>query len=408
MTENNHHIAGLIGKYLDDSLNDEERIALEEWVNASGNNRDLFAAITDRQQLRANVKRFYAYDTDRISRKISAQIPEFGMPSAPQVHRIHFLRKWGWAAAAAFLIGGSVSLWMKHNKKTQPAIVASQTMNIAPGSQGAILTLADGREVVLDSMASGVVAHQSGTSVVLSNGNLVYDGAGENTAEIQYNKMTTPKGRQFQLTLPDGTRVWLNAASSIRYPITFTGNERRVEISGEVCFDVVKDVDVPFRVTINNNKASIEVLGTLFNVNAYENENAIQTTLLNGSVRVGIPSPTHTAGVILKPGQQAVIRNAIGVHTPEEKITVLNDPEIEKIMAWKNGLFNFEGANLEEVMRQLERWYNIDVVYENGIPNIQFMGEMSRQIPLTDLLEILRRTEVDFRVEGRKLIVLNK
>lgn len=407
MNENSHYIAGLIGKYLDDSLNEEEHSVLTEWINASDNNRDLFAAITDRQQLSANVKQFYAYDTDRISRNISAQIPEFGIPATAPVHRIHFLRKWGWAAAAAFLIGGSVSLWVLH-KKTSPTVIAANTVNIAPGSQGAILTLADGRQVVLDSMTSGVVAHQSGTAVILSNGKLVYDPAGEGATDIQYNKMTTPKGRQFQVTLPDGTRVWLNAASSIRYPTAFTGKERRVEVSGEVCFEVVKDANKPFFVNINNNKAAIEVLGTLFNVNAYENERTIQTTLLDGSVKVVVPSPTHTAGVILKPGQQAMISSTIGARTPEEKITVLNDPEIEKIMAWKNGLFNFEGANLEEVMLQLERWYNIDVVYENGIPDIQFMGEMSRQIPLTDLLEILRRTEVDFRVEGRKLIVLNK
>lgn len=406
MTENNHYIASLIDKYLDNSLNVEERVALEEWINASDNNRQLFAEISDPKQLTAWLQRFYAYDGDRISRKISEQIPAFGPPRVAPVHRIHFLRKWGWAAAAALLLGGGSYYWAFHNNASQ-SLVATQQVDIPPGKQGAILTLADGREVVLDSMASGVVARQSGSAVILSNGKLVYDPASAGTTDMQYNKMTTPKGRQFQVTLPDGTKVWLNAASSIRYPTAFAGKERRVEVSGEVCFEVVKDANKPFFVNINN-KAAIEVLGTLFNVNAYDNEKSIHTTLLDGSVKVLIPSASHPAGVILKPGQQARISNTPATHTPDEKIVVVNDPDIEKIMAWKNGLFNFEGANLEEVMRQLERWYNIDVVYENGIPDIKFMGEINRQLPLADLLEILRRTEVDFRVEGRKLIVLNK
>jgi ferric-dicitrate binding protein FerR (iron transport regulator) len=398
MTENNHYIAGLIGKYLDNSLNADEKMALTEWINTSDDNRRLFAEIDDPQQLMAHLQRFYAYDTNRISRKISEQIPEFDLPVATPVHRVHFIRRWGWAAAAALLLAGSTYLLVM-NKKDQSPIIASNVTDITPGSQGAILTLADGRQVVLDSMPSGVVAQQSGTAVVLSNGKLMYDPSGEAVSDIQYNKMTTPKGRQFQMTLPDGTKVWLNAASSIRYPTVFAGKERKVDVFGEACFEVAKDANKPFLVNINN-KASIEVLGTLFNVNAYENEKTINTTLLDGSVKV-INQP---ASVILKPGQQAQINNISG----GEKIAVVNHPDLEKIMAWKNGLFNFEGANLEEVMRQLERWYNIDVVYENGIPDIQFMGEMSRQISLTDLLEILRRTEVDFRVEGRKLIVLNK
>ncbi|MGF6925253.1 transmembrane sensor [Chitinophaga sp. W2I13] len=397
MTENNHYIAGLIGKYLDNSLNADEKMALTEWINASDDNRHLFAELSDQQQLVANLQRFYAYDADRISRKISEQIPGFDQPIMRPVHRVHFIRRWGWAAAAALLLAGSAYLLVM-NKKDQSPAIASNVTDITPGSQGAILTLADGRQVVLDSLTSGVVAQQSGTSIVLSDGKLKYDPSGEAVSDIQYNKMTTPKGRQFQLTLPDGTKVWLNAASSIRYPTVFAGKERKVEIYGEACFEVAKDANKPFLVNVNN-KASIEVLGTLFNVNAYENEKTINTTLLDGSVKV-INEP---ASVILKPGQQAQISN-----TPGGKIAIVNKPDIEKIMAWKSGLFNFEGANLEEVMRQLERWYNIDVVYENGIPDIQFMGEMSRQISLTDLLEILRRTEVDFRVEGRKLIVLNK
>lgn len=402
MTENIHYIAELIGKHLENSLNADENSTLEEWINSSDSNRRLFEEINDQQQLTANLQRFYAYDSNRISRKISEHIPAFDKPVVT-VHRIHFMRKWGWAAAAVLLLGGSAYLLTVNNKQQAPVAIASNVIDIAPGKQGAILTLADGREVVLDSLGNGVIAHQSGTSVVLSNGQLVYDPARGSESGIQYNQMTTPKGRQFRVTLPDGTKVWLNAASSIRYPTAFTGNERKVEVFGEACFEVAKDASKPFFVNVNN-KAEIRVLGTLFNVNAYENEDAINTTLLDGSVKVAIPSSAYADGVLLKPGQQA----RIGINKQEGEILVVNGEDLEKTMAWKNGLFNFEGAHLEEVMRQLERWYNIDVVYENGIPDIRFLGEMSRQIALADLLEILRRTEVDFRVEGRKLIVLNK
>ena len=403
MEEKNHYIAILIGKYLDDSLDADERIALDEWIHASDNNRDLFTELNDRQQVAAHLQRFYAYDSDRIARKISEQIPAFATPPAAPVYRMPFIRRWGWAAAAVILLGGSTYLWLSH-EKTPVNSPASNLAAIAPGREGAILTLADGRQVSLDSMGNGVITHQSGAAVVMSNGKLVYDAAGENSTNIEYNKMTTPKGRQFQVTLPDGTKVWLNAASSIRYPTAFTGKERRVDVTGEVYFEIAKDANKPFFVNINN-KGTIEVLGTLFNVNAYDNEKSIHTTLLDGSVRVAVST---TNSVILKPGQQASIKQAAGMHMPEEKITVVNNPDLEKVMAWKNDLFNFEGADLGEVMRQLERWYNIDVVYENGIPDMKYMGEMSRQIPLADLLVILKKTEVDFRVEGRTLIVLNK
>jgi ferric-dicitrate binding protein FerR (iron transport regulator) len=211
--------------------------------------------------------------------------------------------------------------------------------------------------------------------------------------------MTTPKGRQFQVTLPDGTNVWLNAASSVRYPTSFTGNERRVEVTGEAYFEVVKNAAKPFIVEVNN-KAAVEVLGTSFNINAYGDERSVRATLLSGSIRVGVPFAGRKKAVVLAPGQQAEVAGT--------QITVAENQDADKILAWKNGLFNFDGADLEEVMRQLERWYNIEVVYENGIPHTRFIGEMSRQIALTDLLDILKRTEVDFRVEGRKLIVLNK
>lgn len=398
MTENNHHIAVLIGKFLDNSLSAEQLGTLEEWINASDNNRALFTELTDQQQLTNHLQRYYAYDSERIMHKIGEAIPAFGVPAVVPMRPTFFRRKWGWAAAVLLFLAGGTYYWSAH----QPHMASQSVVNhvdIQPGTQGAILTLADGRQVVLDSMNSGVVANQKGASIVLSKGELIYDPTTNDNADLEYNTMTTPKGRQFQLTLPDGTRAWLNAASSIKYPTAFSTNERRVEITGEVYFEVIKNANKPFFVSVKD-KAAIEVLGTSFNVNAYDNEQFIRTTLIDGSVRVAVPSGQDSNNLVLQPGQQARITG--------KKISLADKQDLDKVMAWKNGFFNFDGADLEEVMRQLERWYNIEVIYENGIPHTRFIGELSRQIALADLLEILKRTEVDFRVEGRKLIVLNK
>ncbi|QJB38662.1 FecR domain-containing protein [Chitinophaga oryzae] len=397
MTDKNQYIAGLIGKYLDDSLDANEEKALEAWINAADSNRALFTEMTSPEQLTRHLQQYYAYNSARISARISEQIPAFRETVTP-ARTLSPLRKWGWAAAAAVLLlaGGT---YYRYAYRQPATFVAAAPAIIEPGKQGAILTLSDGRQVVLDSLNNGVVAKQSGASIVMADGQLVYDPTVAGTAAMQYNKMTTPKGRQFRVTLPDGTNVWLNAASSLRYPTSFTGNERRVEVTGEAYFDVVKNAGKPFIVQVKD-KADIEVLGTSFNINAYENEQAIRTTLLNGGVRVGVPSTDYKKAVVLTPGQQAQIAG--------QQITVAVNQPTDKILAWKNGLFNFDGADLEEVMRQLERWYDIEVIYENGIPHTRFIGELSRQIALTDLLDILKRTEVDFRVEGRKLIVLNK
>lgn len=396
MTEKNQYIAKLIGKYLDNSLDAAEAQQLEEWISAADNNRDLFTEITSPQQLTSHLQQFYGYSPERISRKISGRIPEFAEPATP-VRPLFRIRKWGWAAAVALLLAGGTYYWLANRHHT--ALMAAKPAVIEPGRQGAVLTLADGSEIVLDSLKNGIVANQRGAAVVLGEGQLVYDPTVAGTPELQYNTMTTPKGRQFQVTLPDGTNVWLNAASSVRYPTSFTGNERRVEVTGEAYFEVVKNAAKPFIVEVNN-KAAVEVLGTSFNINAYGDERSVRATLLSGSIRVGVPFAGRKKAVVLAPGQQAEVAGT--------QITVAENQDADKILAWKNGLFNFDGADLEEVMRQLERWYNIEVVYENGIPHTRFIGEMSRQIALTDLLDILKRTEVDFRVEGRKLIVLNK
>lgn len=325
-----------------------------------------------------------------------------GMKVQAPVHRVHFLRRWGWAAAVLVLLSvGGFYLWKSGlaGSNENPGIAQTKT-DIAPGRDGAILTLADGRKIVLDSLGNGTIANQNGTEVVLNNGQLLYaDNLAGNNGQQQWNTMQTPKGRQFNVTLPDGTRVWLNAASSITFPTAFNGNERRVEITGEAYFEVAANKTKAFFVKIKD-KAEVQVLGTSFNVNGYEDEPRISTTLLEGSVRMNSNNTPTESSVMLKPGQQAQLEN-----NGSKNLTV-KQADIDKVMAWKYGAFNFEGASLQEVMRQLTRWYDIEVVYETGIPDIHFVGEMSRDISLAGVLKALEATNVHFRLENnRRLIV---
>lgn len=310
----------------------------------------------------------------------------------PTARPLHSLRRFWMAAAAIILLVGMAGIYLWNARPAVQTPGPQAVADIAPGREGAVLTLADGTQVTLDSLGNGVVTSQQGTQVVIRNGQLIYDPTGEAANGIAYNTVTTPKGRQFSLLLPDGTQVWLNAASSIRFPTLFSGRERRVEVTGEAYFEVVKNADMPFHVKVNA-QTTVEVLGTHFNVHAYKDENSIQTTLLEGSVKVG--------GVTLQPGQQA----QVSMENPAA-VEVVNNVDMHKVIAWKNGLFDFNGASLREVMKQLERWYDITVVYEKGVPDITFGGKMTKGISLNGVLIALKKSEVHFRLEGRKLIVM--
>lgn len=308
------------------------------------------------------------------------------------------IRPWrAWAAAAAvILMLGAGFFWRQaRNTPDNPGLV-KEISDIGPGGNGAVLTLANGSTLVLDSLGNGPVATQQGSQAVLQNGQLVYEPSGEETAGLSYNTMRTPNGRQFRLQLPDGTLVWLNAASSIRYPVAFSGKERRVEVSGEAYFEVKENATMPFIVEAGG-RAEIMVLGTHFNVNAYDDEPTLSATLLQGRVRV-------TAGgelVELKPGQQAQVRQG-------QRMKMVNDANLDKAVAWKNGTFNFEGSDLREIMRQLERWYDIKVVYEKDIPHTEYFGEISKRNNLQGVLKILEKSEVRFRLENNNTLVVTR
>ncbi|SFW84342.1 FecR family protein [Chitinophaga sancti] len=377
MGQTSFDIEDLLFKQLQGTLLPEEAAYLEAWKAEKPGNTDFFNQLTSPASLTKKLRTFADNDIEAARKEALSHL-------FPTRH----LYKW-WAAAAAIALLLTTGAYLFY-KQPSPTVI-TQTI-IAPGHPGAILTLANGSQVQLDTLQNGVIALQGGVRARIVNGSLHYEGKPAGTL---YNKMSTPKGRTFQLTLPDGTNIWLNSGSAVRYPIAFNGPDRKVEISGEAYFEVAADPEKPFLVSVAN-KTTLTVLGTHFNVNAYDNEQAITTTLLEGAIQV--------KNTILKPGQQALLR-------PDNQLQLLQTPDINKVMAWKNGLFDFEGASLREVMRQLERWYDIEVVFEGPVPDIRFGGKMTRGIPLNEVLEILKGFEgadFKFHMEGNKRLIISR
>lgn len=329
-----------------------------------------------------------------------------GTPVIP-IHRKPFF-KMAWtryAAAVILLFTGAYFLHWQSTKKQHIDLSSHHKIpvDIEAAKEGAILTLEDGSEIILDSLNNGLVTDQNGAEVVIKDGELSYNPKNKHAEKISYNTMSTPRGRQFQLMLPDGTKVWLNAASSLRYPTVFQGATRNVEINGEAYFEVAKNSQMPFIVKINA-ETEIKVLGTHFNVNSYDDEASINTSLLEGAVEI----KNGKNKAFLKPGQQAQVISQTAPKTGKNKkdINVVNNINLDKVMSWKNGIFDFQDADLGEVMRQLARWYDLQVVYEDGIPEMKFYGKMDRNVSLSRLLIFLQESDLHFRMEdGRKLIV---
>lgn len=317
------------------------------------------------------------------------------------VPKIHFLRKWGWAAAVLLIIGAGTFLWhqLPSNKSTSQPIVSNT--DIPAGSEKAMLTLADGSTIMLDSAVNGSLAQQGNMDVVkATDGQIEYRPVGkEGDGTVGMNTMHTPNGGEYRLVLPDGTKVWLNAASAITYPTAFTGAQRRVKIDGEVYFEVVRNSQKPFVVDVQG-KTMVEVLGTTFNINAYGDAGFIEATLLEGSVRVSAAGAGQTK--VLKPRQQArqkINMDAVG------QLTVVNEIDIEKVVAWRNGLFNFDGMPLSVVMKQFERWYDIEVKYDEKAANLVFRGELYRNLSLVKALDILQGMGIKYQLNGRVLTI---
>lgn len=306
-------------------------------------------------------------------------------------------------AAAAVIIVCLLSLsgYIFFNKKETTIGVAEGTANsnatkndVLAGSNVAVLTLADGTTVSLDDSSNGKLATQGNTVIVKLGGKLDYKASSANGAQLLFNTITTPRGGQYQIQLADGSQVWLNAASSLRFPTAFTGTERRVEVTGEAYFEVAKNKAQPFKVSIAG-KGEIEVLGTHFNVNAYDDEPRIYTTLLEGSVKLS----NNKKQVTMAPGQQAAFDD-------KPDITLSNTVDIDEVMAWKNGYFVFNNATTEMIMRQVKRWYNAEIIYEGDVKNERFAGRVPRSANASKLLQVLELTHaVRFTISDNKIIV---
>jgi len=394
---NRDRLTYLLAKYRANDVTAAEVEELSAWLQSPGS-QELFSEVVADEMGMYDGTLTPGEDARfaNMAQKAVGIDKEIEWEPVPQKGRV--VRAWVWAAASVLIILLGGIYWWKSNQRmgTSQASIQPASNIIAPGKTGAILTLADGRQIVLDSVRNGLIASQPGANVQLQNGAITYETQNEPADAMVYNTMSTPKGRQFQVTLPDGTKAWLNAGSTLRYPTRFSGSARQVEVHGEVYFEVTKNASMPFKVRVAD-KAEVQVLGTHFNINAYDNEQSINTTLLEGSVKV----KAGASELLLRPGQQAQLGKEQNAH-----LKVSKDVNIEKVMAWKNGLFNFEGATLEEVMKQLERWYNIEVVYVGQPPVTRFVGEMEMNMPLNDLLGMLSEMKVHFRIEaGRKLVV---
>jgi ferric-dicitrate binding protein FerR (iron transport regulator) len=317
--------------------------------------------------------------------------------------------------AAVVLIAAGVTIWYIYNgdhrsnrKRAEESEIAVAFPDSKPGEDKAVLTLDDGSTVLLDSTGTGLLSRQGQSNVMKERGGeLVYEEADHvnpvaGTGKTFFNTVNVPRGGQFRVVLPDGSKVWLNAASSLRFPTVFAGASREVFVTGEAYFEIAPLAAKPFYAKVEG--MSVEVLGTSFNINAYKDEKIIRTTLLDGKVRVR----ADQAAAVMQPGQQAVMAMR-GVDAlngkKKESIKLLDKANIGQVMAWKNGEFYLDNTDIAALMRQIGRWYAIDVEFEGGMPSGHITGKVPRSTALPKILRMLKLSGVHFRVEEKKIIV---
>jgi transmembrane sensor len=401
-------IRQLILLYLREELSIAERQELEVWLEADPRHPTFLADMQDADGLAVAFGKLDRLDGEKVRARLQAYAEEQQQQEEQPgtVIRMRRMRRVFSVAAAIIILLAGTYFWTRYKKAvvTQPA--TAQVHDVQPGGNKAILTLSGGRRVVLDSSREDTVLTEGAAVVAGSHGRLAYKTGTAPASELVYNTLTTPRGGEYQLTLPDGTRVWLNAASSITYPTSFTKDQRKVTITGEAYFEVAKDPQHPFIVRLpaltkgNHEDGSwmdVEVLGTSFNINAYGDEVAAQTTLVEGSVKV-IGSGSQK---IIAPGEQtAVVFGVPGIQVDKHA-------DVAQALAWKNGLFAFNNADLPTVMRQLSRWYNVDVNYEGNIPKdqFQFNGKIGKSLTLDQVLKILTKTQVHYTIDGYQLTI---
>jgi ferric-dicitrate binding protein FerR (iron transport regulator) len=407
----------LILRYLREEISPAELQELEIWLDADPRHRPFLTGIQDADALAAAFTKLDKLDREKVRARMQAYAAEQRLQEEKSVTvvKMRRLRRTFSAAAAIVLLLSGTYFWSRYKKEDISKPATAQVHDAQPGSSKAILTLSGGRQLVLDSTREDTVLTEGAAIIAGAKGKLAYNPGNQADAPLVYNTLTTPRGGEYQLTLPDGTKVWLNAASSITYPTAFTGKERKVVMTGEAYFEVSKNASQPFKVSVNG-KEEVEVLGTSFNVNAYDNESTVKTTLLEGSVRVaaslqpvvGVNSGKEKLGLVLKPGEQSELvvgENTNNGSATKGQLKLLTGVDIEAVVAWKNGRFAFTDADLQTVMRQLARWYNVDVTYEGNIPTREFDGKIGKTLTLDQVLKILTKTRVHYSIEGRQLTI---
>lgn len=412
MKKVNDRIPVLIMKHLNKVLLEEERKELDQWLNRSEHNRVLFNELTDDNIVKSKLQRFQSIKKDSVWDKTLKMINE----ENDDQNEVTIRRMTPWrriAAIASVLLMISVAFYIvtvnQQEKVSFQSVETSVIQDLAPGGDRAFLTLADGTVISLDSINGDISLMGDMTVRKTSEGKLVY---GVSSLDLQvgedlkYNQISTPRGGQYQIVLSDGTKVWLNSASSLKYPIQFDGASRVVELTGEAYFEVntkkgLANQSIPF--LVKTSTQTIEVLGTHFNVNSYEDEGLVKTTLLEGKVAVSInsnrlestsmidKSPIFSSRIVLKPNEQSILSKS------DFKVIEVNG---EDFVAWKDGYFSFQNADLKAVMHQLSRWYDMDVVYIGEVPNETFTGKIYRNMSLSKVLEVLAFAGVTFKIEG--------
>jgi ferric-dicitrate binding protein FerR (iron transport regulator) len=390
---NEQEITELFNRFFAGTITPGEKQLLAEWITKA-----------DKQALAPQMhqawKEFTTSETipaDKANQLLNAIIQKKSpaIDPEPRVLNLGMRRKYWFAAAAVLAVICCTAIyWFKSSpQEAKPTAIIKKEL-APPAVSNAVLTLANGKKIMLDSAQNGSLARQGKTDLIkLSDGQIAYRGQ-DAGAGLQWNTLTVPRGSKIAaITLADGTQVWLNAGSSLTYPVAFTGKERRVSVTGETYFEVAKDHVHPFIVQKGDNR--VQVFGTHFNVHAYEDESDIQITLLEGSIEVSNGETKHK----IVPGQMALIQ-------PDRSIRVTDSADLDRVMAWRNGRFDFADADIGMVMRELARWYDVEIEYREPV-NEKFYLETNRNINVSDVFKILETTGgVHFLTEGKKIIVM--
>ncbi|BAV07873.1 FecR family protein [Filimonas lacunae] len=390
---NSERITFLLKAFSSQTASIAEEKELLDWLNNTDNHELVLDHIRLLLDEAAATPEAFGVDWDHLYQKILLQRNSLEAPAVTTISIYKRIRRY--SAAAAMIAVMAASAWLllrNNNKEIIPAKPVAHSTPLSTGSK-IELTLSYGQIVVLDSMMEGLIRDEAtGEMISVHHGSLTYSPDSKSTSAAHFHQITVPRGKQYHVVLPDGSGVWLNAQSSLRYQSAFTNNRRQVTLSGEAYFEIKNNPTAPF--SVNANEVHVDVLGTAFNMMAYKDEQKVVTTLVNGSVKVSAAD-----AVIIKPGQQAVLQN--GKHH-----FAVSTADLDAVLAWKSGEFRFDGLDIKGVMRQVARWYNVEVVYKGNLPNNKLYGVFPRKNSVKEVLEALVLiSNIQLTMEGNTITV---